>query len=339
MKAAVCKAKQLVSVEEVPTPKPGPGQVLVRVKYSAICGSDVHRFQYGAARPGSIMGHEYIGAIAELGKGVTRWKPGDRVICGGGAPPEGIPVSASRQARYSARTVGLGPVSTWGGFAEYAVLDDWRPLPIPEGVSDELAVLTEPCSVAVHAVRLSRLHLGDKVAILGAGPIGLLLMQAVKAAGAAAVFVSETAPARLRAAKELGASMVFDPRRTELVPEVVKLTGGLGADVVFDCAAGRLTLQHSLEMARRSGQVVLISMAWEDVPLLTVEWIGREVELKAAYGSSPEDWRISLELMKDGRVRSGPIVDESCFLPLDGIQDALMGLMTPKDQRQLVIKF
>ena len=97
--------------------------------------------------------------------------------------------------RYSARTVGFDPSAVWGGYAEYVVLDEWRPLPVPDAVSDEAAALTEPCAVAVHAVRLSRLRVGDTAAVLGAGPIGLLCLQVVNAGGAAA-YVTEPAPAR-----------------------------------------------------------------------------------------------------------------------------------------------
>ncbi|MDP3064678.1 MAG: zinc-binding dehydrogenase, partial [Chloroflexota bacterium] len=189
------------------------------------------------------------------------------------------------------------------------------------------------------AVRLSRLRLGDAVAVLGAGPIGLLCLQVVRAAGAGAVYVSEPAPGRARAAERLGATRVFDPTKADVVSEIVALTGGLGVPVAFECAAGAHSLQQALEMVRREGQVVVVSLAWENVPVLTVEWVGREVEMKTAYGSEPEDWRISLDLMAQGKVRADGVVTEECFLPLERIQEAFEGLMRPSQQVQLVVTF
>ena len=115
MKAAVMRGEQNIVIEDVPTPEPGPDQVLIKIKYSGLCGSDVHRFQYGMAEPGSIMGHEFCGEIAAVGANVTEWKEGDRVVGGGGANPDGIP-RATSGPRYSARTVGF-KTPGWGGFA------------------------------------------------------------------------------------------------------------------------------------------------------------------------------------------------------------------------------
>jgi len=239
--------------------------------------------------------------------------------------------------RYSARTVGFHPTAAWGGYAEYVALNAWRPLPIPETVSDEAAALTEPCAVAVHAVRLSRLRVGETAVVIGAGPIGLLCLQVANAAGATATYVTEPAPARAAAAEQLGARRVIDPSKEDAVSEILALTDGLGAHVAFECAAARDTLQQSLEMVRRSGQVVVVSLAWENVPILTVEWVGREVEMKAAYGSTPEDWRISLDLMAAGKVRVAPMTGPDSRVPLDGIQEAFEGLLKPDAQVQLLV--
>ncbi len=336
MKAAVLRGQQQIVIEDVPTPEPGPDQVLVKVKYSALCGSDVHRFQHGMANVGAILGHEYCGVIARTGKNVQSWKEGDRVVGGGGVRPGGSSITSSLPDRYSARTVGFessGP----GGFAEYAVMDAWWPLAIPPDVPDELAVLAEPCAVAVHAVRTSRFRLGDVAVVMGAGPIGLLAQQVLLAGGARHVYVSEPAPARAESARRLGATRVFDPRTEDIVAEVVALTDGLGAHLAFDCAAASPTLQQGLELVRRGGQVLVVSMAWEQVPLLTVEWVGREVEMKASYGSTPEDWQIALELMAAGEIDARPLIVEDSFISFDEMQGGFERLMTPDQQVQLVL--
>ena len=161
MKAAVIRGTQKIVVEDIPTPEPGSNQVLVKIKYSALCGSDVHRFQYGMANDGSVLGHEYIGEVVQTGRDVTMLSEGDRVISGGGEPPGGTGSTLFSGERYSARTVGL-EATRIGGFAEYVAMDEWRPLLIPDGVSDELAVLAEPASIAVHAVRTSAFKIGDQ---------------------------------------------------------------------------------------------------------------------------------------------------------------------------------
>tara|TARA_B100001964_G_scaffold36413_1_gene39104 strand:- start:1405 stop:2418 length:1014 start_codon:yes stop_codon:yes gene_type:complete len=335
MKAAVIRGTQQIQVEDVPTPEPGPNQVLVKIKYSAICGSDVHRFQYGMMNSGSIMGHEYIGEVVQLGADVTLLNDGDRVVSGGGEPPEGISVRAAGD-RYSARTMGL-KTPPQGGFAEYIVLDEWRPLKIPNNVSDELAVLAEPAAIAVHAVRRSKFSIGDSVVVMGAGPIGLLIMQVLNAGGAGAVYVSEPATARAEAARVLGATVVMNPTEEDVVSKVLEISGGPGVPVAFDAAAARPTLQQGLEMVRRGGQVLVVSMAWEDVDLLTVEWIGREVEMKASYGSQPIDWRTVLKLMERGLLSKQAMVTDESFIGFDEMQSSMERLMKPEEHVQLVL--
>jgi (R,R)-butanediol dehydrogenase/meso-butanediol dehydrogenase/diacetyl reductase len=336
MKAAVMRGKQNLVIEDIPTPEPGPNQVLVRIRYSALCGSDVHRFQYGMANDGSVLGHEYIGEVVQRGRDVTRLKEGDRVVSGGGAPPAGMVIPSYPDDRYSARTVGI-EATRIGGFAEYVAMDEWRPLLIPEGVSDELAVLAEPASIAVHAVRTSKFKLGDTAVVMGAGPIGLLVMQVLKAAGAAEVVVSEPAVARADAARDLGADVVLNPMEEDVVARVLELSGGPGVPVAFDAAAARPTFQQGLEMVRRGGQLLVVSMAWENVDLQTVDWIGREVEMKAAYGSEPVDWQTVLNLMERGQLSEKSMVTDDSFIGWDEMQSSMTRLMKPDEHVQLVL--
>ena len=336
MKAAVIRGTQKIVVEDIPTPEPGPNQVLVKIKYSALCGSDVHRFQYGMANDGSVLGHEYIGEVVQIGRDVTLLKEGDRVVSGGGEPPTGTISALSSGVRYSARTVGL-EVTRIGGFAEYIAMDEWRPLHIPESVSDELAVLAEPASIAVHAVRTSAFKIGDQAVVMGAGPIGLLVMQVLKAAGAAAVYVSEPASARAESARVLGADLVLNPMEEDVVERVLELSGGPGVAVAFDAAAARPTFQQGMEMIRREGQLLVVSMAWEDVDLRTVDWIGREVEMKAAYGSLPIDWRTVLNLMERAQLSEKSMVTDESFIGWDEMQVSMERLMKPEEHVQLVL--
>ena len=337
MKAAVYKGRRRLSVEDVSTPSPGPDQVLVRVKYCAICGTDVHGFIYDAVPPGTVLGHEYCGTIAEVGSGVRGWTVGDRVVGGGGSAPPGVGNVVRTDPRYNFRTMGFAG-KPLRAYAEYVVMEGWEPVAIPDGVSDEAAALCEPCAVAVHAVRISDLRLGDTVAVLGGGPIGLFCLQTARAAGAGKVFVSEPAPARQEAARLLGADAVIDPLQDDVVERVVSLTGGIGPDVVFDCAGAASTLDQAMNMVRRGGQVVLVALAWEKTAVLPVDWIAREIKLQASFSSLPEDWRIALDLMRSGKVSVAPMLSEDSFIPLEDIQQAFESLVKPSTQLQMVVK-
>jgi len=310
---------------------------LVRVKYCGICGTDVHGFMYDTVPPGIVMGHEYCGTIARLGPGVSGWREGDRVVGGGGTPPPGKEPPAWVEPRYNYSEMGFAgrPLRA---YAEFAVMEEWEPLPIPEGVSDEEAALCEPCAVAVRAVRRSRLKLGDTAAVVGAGPIGMFCAQAARAAGAGKVIVSEPTEARRSAVLDLGADAAIDPLSQDVVEAVVSATGGLGADVVFDCAGVKATLDQAFEMARREGQVVLVAVPWEPIPILPVEWQAREVSMQTTFGTRWQDYRIALDLIRRGRVTIGPMVSEAGFIPLEEIQQAFEALTQPTNQLQMVVK-
>ncbi len=337
MRAAVYKGNQQFAIEEMADPTPGPGQVVVNVAFCAICGTDVHAFLYDIAPAGTVMGHEYSGTVSAIGPGVTGLAVGDRVVGGGGEPPPGGPATGARGARFNYRTEGFAGGRVLG-YAERVLMEEWQPIPTPEGVSDQEAAMCEPCAVAVHAVRLSQLKLGDAVAVLGAGPIGLLCMQVARAAGAGKVIVSEPAPARAEAARRLGADALIDPTELDAAERIVELTDGLGPDVVFECAASRSTLDQALDMARRGGQVVLVAIAWEPTAVLPPNWIARQVSLQSTFGADPQDWRIALELIRAGKVTMEPLVSEASFLPLADIQTAFEALCEPSTQVQMVVQ-
>ena len=338
MKAAVYQGAKRFEVKEIETPQPGPGQVLVQVKQSAICGTDVHAFMYDLAPSGAVPGHEIAGVIAGVGAGADRWTVGQRVIAGGGDVPLDQQSPVRSHPRFNYRTMGFAGTAT-GGYAEYQLLPDWRPTLIPDNLPDEVAALTEPCSVVVHAVRRSAVKLGDSVAVIGAGPIGLLCMQAARAAGATHIFVSEPSPARAEAARRLGAEAVINPFEEDPVARLVSLTEGVGPDVIFDCAGFKDTLDRAFDATKREGQVVLVAVPWEPLPLEPADWMAREVDFRVSFGSVAEDWRIALELLASGRVSADALLSEASFIGLDDVQEAFEGLAKPSSQLQVVIRF
>lgn len=334
MKAAVFKEKNRLEVEEVPDPKPGDDEIVMKVNYCAICGSDLHRYAYGMMKPGTIMGHEYSGVVTEVGKNVTGLKAGDRVTrCGG-------KISMGRELpnfppRYSARERGFLPLKP-GAYAEYLAAPADQIVKTPGEITDLEASLIEPLSVAVHMVRVSGVKLGDRVVVLGAGPIGLFAQQCAGLAGALELFVSDVNPARLKAARDLGATEVLDAAEFDLVKEIVRRTE-IGADVALECAGARPTLQQALELVRAGGRVIVVSLAWEQVDCLPVEWVGREVELKACYGALNSEWLVSLELMKRKKIRTAPMISK--IISLSEIQQGFQELLDPMNRLvQVVVK-
>ncbi len=337
MRAAVYKGSQQFAIEEMPDPVPGAGQVVIDVGCCAICGTDVHHFMYDIAPAGTVMGHEYSGVVSAVGDGVSRWRVGDRVVGGGGESPPGRAPVRGERTNYRLDSA-AAPTSRVRAYAEKVLLEEWEPVAIPEGVSDEEAAMCEPCAVAVRAVRLSQLKLGDSAVVLGAGPIGLLTMQVARAAGASRVIVSEPAPARADAARKLGADAVINPLEEDAESCVVELTDGVGPDVAFECAAAKGTLDQALNMVRRGGQVVLVAIVWERTPVLPPDWMAREVKLQTSFGTQPQDWRIALDLIRSGKVTMEPLVSEASYLPLDDIQGAFEALCNPSNQVQMVVR-
>lgn len=334
MKAAVYREELRLVVEEVADPIPEPDEIVMKVSYCAICGSDLHRYAYAMMHPGTIMGHEFSGVVVELGENVKNWKLGDRVTRCGGKPSPGRDLP-NFPPRFSARERGFLAQKP-GAYAEYLAIHEEKVMAIPEEVTDLESSLVEPLTVALHAVRHSSIRLGDTAVVLGAGPIGLFTLQCARLAGASQVYVSEVNPARLKAAEIMGAHKVFNPERFDLVKAIVELTE-IGADVAFECAGAKPTLQQAMELVRMGGQVLLVSLAWEPVLCLPVEWVGREVELKSCYAHLNSEWLISMNLLKEKKVQVGPMI--SRVVNLDQIGDAFRELLTHDNELvQVVVK-
>ncbi len=280
------------------------------------------------------MGHEFSGEVVELGKNVNNWKVGDRVTRCGGKPSPGRDLP-NFPPRFSAKERGFLPQKP-GAYAEYMAIDENKVMIIPKQVTDLESSLVEPLTVAVHAVRSSKLKLGDTAVVLGAGPIGLFVQQCALLAGACKVYVSDVNPERLKVAKILGADGEFNPEHIHLVKEIVRQTE-IGADVAFECAGANLTLQQAMELVRMGGQVVVVSLAWQPVQCLPVEWVGREVELKSCYAHLNSEWLVSMTLLKEKKVEVEPMISK--VINLDQIDEAFRELLAKDNELvQVVVK-
>ncbi|WP_272835602.1 2,3-butanediol dehydrogenase [Paracoccus aestuarii] len=262
-----------IRVEDVGEPRPGAGEVKVKVAWTGICGSDLHEYLAGPIfvpvdhdhplshdRAPITMGHEYCGTVTEIGEGVADLVVGDRVAiepifaCG--------TCAACRDGRYnlcdSLGFVGLS--GGHGGFAAFSVVPARMVHKMPDSLSMEQGALVEPAAVALHAVRLSKIRAGDTAAVFGAGPIGLLVVEALRVAGAAQIHVVEPSEVRRQKALELGATTATDPTSTDAVARIREATGGV--HVAFEVTGVPQVLPQCIDATRHEGQTLIVSI-WE----------------------------------------------------------------------------
>ena len=337
MKAAVYKGNQTLVIEDIPVADLKHDEILVKIKYSAICGSDVHAFLYDLIDVGHVPGHEYSGVVELVGSSIKRFKKGDRVAGGGGTPPPGYENPMRIRDQFNFIHDGIyRDVTRTRGFAEYSILKEWEPIKLTDQISDLQGALIEPCAVAVRAVRVSNQKLGDNVLVLGAGPIGLLCLQVAKAAGASKVVVSEPSSVRREAALSLGADVVIDSSDPDISQTIISATDNAGPDVVFECAAAPSTLDLALDVVRRDGNVTLVALAWRDVPIVPVKWAAKEISMLTTFGTEAKDWKIASELISKGDINLDPMLSKTDLINLDDIQEAFESLIKPNELNTII---
>ncbi|MEW5723828.1 MAG: alcohol dehydrogenase catalytic domain-containing protein [Thermodesulfobacteriota bacterium] len=339
MRAPVFTDLKTIEFREKPKPEIGPGEVLVKVELCGICGSDVHGYLNGIMiAPGTVMGHEAVGVVSEVGSGVEGFQPGDRVAvkpiaqCGA--------CYWCRRGQYSlcpeafVRAIGLTPAHD-GAFAQYVRLKYPKEMlfKLPDEVSFEQAALIEPLATSLHAVRLSRFKPGDKVVVTGAGMIGLGVLQFLRLGGAGRIIVLEVSEAKAGLALDLGADVALDPRveGEGLAGKVLSLCDGVGADIVFECAGVPDSFYQSVFLGKSGGQVMIVGINDRDVPFNCFMLVLREIEMKGALGYYEEFHQV-IDFLAKGRLRTGPLISD--IIPLAEIEDR--GFKRLLDTRDLV---
>lgn len=336
MQAAVYKGNQKFEIETLSIPKLQTNQVLIKVKYSGICGTDVHAFQYDIVPVGTVLGHEYSGDIVALGPDVKKFKIGDRVIGTGGNPPKNQGPGFLWRERFNFRTMGYSS-NKKRGYATYVVTDDWEPIKIPKKVTYLQAALCEPCGVTIRAMRLSNFKFGDTVAIFGGGPIGMLMLQVARAAGASKIIATEISQARIDSLYNIGADKVVNPLKENVVSAIEDFTENKGVDIAFECAGVGETLDQALNSVSHSGQVTLVALSWEPIPITSVNWAGREVKMQTTFGAWPLDYKLALDFISKNIINIDSLVSNSAYINLEDIQQTFESLIKPKNELKVVI--
>ncbi len=313
MKALVLSAYEELAVEEVPSPVAAADEVLVRVEACGICGSDVHGYDGTSGRriPPIVMGHEAAGIIAAVGKDVKDYAVGDRVTfdstvycghceyCLRGE----VNLCDNRQVV----GVSCGDYRREGAFAELVRVPERILYKLPESLSFAEAAMLEAVSVALHAVRVTQLRGGERALVIGAGMIGLLTLQAAKAAGCSHVMVADVDATRLELAKASGADAVLLASGSELLSAVMEKTGGRGVDVVFEAVGRNETVSSAIDVVRKGGTVTLIGNITPEVKLPLQKVVSREIRLQGTAASAGEYPR-AMELMMSGAIDVKPLI-------------------------------
>lgn len=330
MRAGVFREKGVVRVEEVPVPEVTKGEVLIKVAACGVCGTDIKKIFHAYVEPPQIFGHELAGTVVAVGPGVTRWKPGDRVMsfhhipCGKCFYCERRLFSQCKQYKTTGLTGGFTP--NGGGFAEYVKAMSWVTergiVALPDNVSFEEATFIEPINTIAKALQKARVAAGESVVILGCGPIGLQLLMVAKLEGAK-LYTSDPMAVRRAKSISLGAIESFDPSGGKLVEHIKARTEGRGADAVLVAVAHPAVVVEALSAARPGGRVLLFAA---NDPVTKIEFPAAAVgidekEILGSYSAAVDIQEAAAGLVLRKKLPVMEIVTHR--FPLDRIQEAL----------------
>lgn len=317
MRAVAVGPEQTLEVREVPDPEPAAGEVTVRVEACGICGSDLHMLPSGALAEGSIMGHEVSGTVAATGAGVEGWSEGDPVCVYPFAPLEHLDIAAAMGS-------GIGLGTNDGGYAEQLIVPAemlWR---LPGEVELAHGALIEPLAVALHGIDIAEATPEQTVCVLGCGPIGAMVLVALRARGFERVVAVEPNAERRELATRLGASAAFG---LDGVHEAV--LAGLGAppEIVLEAAGHVSAPGLAIELIAPEGTVGLLGMLGEPVPISQLNVMLKEVRIHGSFAYRPDSFDEAIELLAAGKVPAEELI--SSRRPLEDAADCFVELRTP----------
>ncbi|WP_031084363.1 zinc-dependent alcohol dehydrogenase [Streptomyces sp. NRRL WC-3549] len=324
-----------ISIEEVPAPEPGPDELLVRSTVIGVCGSDTHAalgrhpFISLPYRPG----HEVVGVVAAVGEGAEAFAPGTRVLvepnlyCG--------TCAQCRSGRYNiCRRLEVFGCQTPGGMADVFTIPADRVHRVPEGMSDLQAALVEPLATPVHAVAKAGDLTARTVAVLGAGPIGLLVLAAARHAGAARIVVTDLLENKRQRAVRLGADDALPADAADLAAQAQAVLDG-PADVVFDCVAREQSMAQAVDIVAKGGQIVVVGVGAPGPTPIRLDLVqDREIRVEGTLMYTADDYRTALDLITSGAVDTDAIV--TATYPLEDAAKAFAASLQPEHVKVLI---
>lgn len=348
MKAALWYEKNDVRVENIKEPEIKKGTVKIKVKWCGICGSDLHEYLGGPIfipveerhplskeKAPVVLGHEFSGEIVEIADDVTGFKIGDRVVvepivaCG--------TCPACKDGKYNlCSSLGFhGLCGGGGGFAEYTVFPAEFVHKIPKDLSYEKAALIEPIAVALHSVRVGEFLTGQTALVLGAGPIGLATIEALKAAGASLVVVMQRKSIRQEYAKRSGADIVLDPNEVDIAKEIKNLTGGLGVDIAFETTGAQIGFDLGLDSIKYNGTMVITSIWEKDIDFNPNVLVFTEKKVIGTLAYRNE-FPATMAQMRDNRIKVDGYITKKIHLD-DIVKEGFGALTGPEKKKHVKI--
>ncbi|KAI0100781.1 dehydrogenase [Nemania sp. FL0031] len=324
-------------LDNLPEPSCGPGQVKVRPAFVGICGSDLHEYhtqtfvpKHGAPHELTnetapvVLGHELSGTVVEIGPGVASdLKVGDRVAVFPVLSCLTCPPCKQGFVNCCVKTGFLGLSGGGGGLSDYLCIRAEAVFKLPDNISMEVGALVEPLAVAWHAVSESGIKAGQTSVVFGTGPIGLAVIQCLKAMDAGEIIAVEIATKRQEFAKQFGATHVFNPTKLDVVKEIYKLTDGLGAHVAFDCAGVPASLESSTRSVRARGTIVNVAIWEKPVPFNPNNLVFFEKKYIACLAYVMDDFDKVIAAISEGRLRPESMITRKISLdrvPEDGFE-------------------
>jgi L-iditol 2-dehydrogenase len=341
MKAAMLYGVKDLRVEDVEKPQAGLGEVLVKIRAATTCGTDLKIFQRGyveqVIKLPTVFGHEWAGDVVEVGKGLTWPKKGMRIRAGNSAPCLRCKMCQKGQYNLCEDMLWL-----WGAYAEYikvparTVITNTQE--IPSHVSYEEAAVAEPLACVLHGAESAGIRLGDTVAIIGAGPVGLLHLLVAKRLGAERVIMSDLVGERLEFARKLGADETIDAKTQDTVREVKELTTGYGADVVIEAIGLPATWEQALKMVCKGGTVLEFGGCppGTEIKVDTELLHYGDVTVMGAFHATPKHFKKALNLIASATLNVKSLITK--WMPLSEIQKAFEVLGSSKTETKIAIK-
>jgi L-iditol 2-dehydrogenase len=313
MKALVLEEYNKLVYKEVPLPEMKENEVLVRVKACGICGSDVHGMDGSSGRriPPIIMGHEASGVIEKVGKAVTDWTSSDRVTFDSTIYPlnDWYTLKGMYNLSENRKVLGVSPKEyrQHGAFADYVAVPEHILYKLPDGVSFIQAAMVEPVAVACHAIELTPISLQDTIAVVGAGMIGLFLIQILKNSQAGKIIALDIDDQKLALATQFGASLVLNPQKQDAPGEILKASNGRGADVVFEAVGNSDSFNLSIESIRKGGTVTVIGNLSPEVSLPLQSVVTRQIRIQGSCAIAGE-YPMVLDMMQNRLINIDPML-------------------------------
>ncbi len=326
MKTAVMTDIRKVRIEEREKPVPKEGEVLVKVEYVGICGSDLHYYESGRignfiVEPPFVLGHEAGGTVVEVGSGVTHLKAGDRVALEPGKTCGHCEHCKAGKYNLCEDVIFFATPPVDGVFQEYVAHEAGLCFKLPDNVSTLEGALVEPLSVGLHAAMQGGAHIGQTAVVTGAGCIGLVSLLALKAMGVSRVIVVDVIDKRLQKAKELGADYVINGKEQDTVAEIKRLTEGKGCDLSIETAGTQITASQLIQASKKGATIVFVGYSASGEMTLPIGMaLDKELTFKTVFRYR-NIYPMAIEAIAAGKIRIKDIVTD--YFELDDIQHAM----------------